>query len=471
MHKFRLMTLLLLLVFTDASSGFAQETEVLKYDVSDYDLESLGWGRHYVPLEIINTEEYIQFVTVVTNVICKGEKYSPERKLVANYPLYANDTVSMQAMFWVPGNYGEFSYKLSLYHVIDTLDELLDYQMFFNDTGSYTIKHPAGIKPYLQKKVTLPPMVGRHMDLDYDFARIMPFLVSENKSAGEIAKLAGCDSSFVIDHLEYMSTRGFYRKDGSRYRSMVPTISISEAAESNKLAVEIADKISGKLSINIDSYWDVLDTLIAAGKIVNDSDAFMDGGSVLYRPYPVVTALSLWFDMGRSFITGTAPFNLFDRTDFCNAHIPYYMYMIEGDEIVSGNCFYAMTTSGNSYQIIYGDTIPQITCPLGFMFASMAGVEVQWEYQKEYFPESFMMDSATVRPMLVHLRTGIDPIMAEAFNKLTQISQSYNKTFLLFGHRWWFWNLVATRVIENLTESGKLTRRGNGQYRFDGFDF
>ena len=471
MRKFRLIILLLLLVFADASSGFAQESEVLKYEVSEYDLESLGWGRHYVPLQVINTEEYIQFVTVVTNVSCKGERHSPERKLVGNYPLYGHDTVSMQALFWVPGNYGEFNYKLLLYHVIDTLDELLDYQIFYRDTGFYSIKPPSGIKPYLQKNVTLPPMVGRHMDLDFDFARVMPFLVSENKSAGEIAEIAGCDSSFVIDHLEYMSTRGYYRKEGNRFRSRVPTISESEAAESKKLAIEIADRITGKLSINIDSYWKVLDTLVAAGKIVNDSNAFMDGGSVLYRPYPVVTALSLWFDMGRSFITGTAPFNLFDGTDFCNAQIPYFMYMIEGDEIVSGNCFYAMITSGSSYQIIYGDTIPQITCPLGFMFAPMAGVEVQWEYEKEYFPESFMVDSATVRPMLVHLRTGIDPIMAEAFNKLTKISQSYNKAFLLFGHRWWFWNVVATRVIEKLIESGKLTRRGNGQYRFDGFDF
>ncbi len=471
MRKFRLIILLLLLVFADAISGFDQESEVLKYDVAEYDLESLGWGRHFVRLEIINTEEYIQFVTVITNVFCRGERYSPERKLVGNYALYGNDTVSMQALFWVPGNYGDFSYKLLLYHVIDTLDELLDYQIFYSDTGSYSIKPPAGIKPYLQKNVTLPPMVGRHMDLDYDFARVMPFLVSENKSAGEIAEIAGCDSSFVIDHLEYMSTRGYYRKEGNRFRSAIPTISESEAAESKKLAIEIADRITGKLSINIDSYWKVLDTLVAAGKIVNDSNAFMDGGSVLYRPYPVVTALSLWFDMGRSFITGTAPFNLFDGTDFCNAQIPYFMYMIEGDEIVSGNCFYAMITSGRSYQIIYGDTIPQITCPLGFMFAPMAGVEVQWEYEKEYFPESFMVDSATVRPMLVHLRTGIDPIMAEAFNKLTKISQSYNKAFLLFGHRWWFWNVVATRVIEKLIESGKLTRRGNGQYRFDGFDF
>ena len=93
MRRFRLIILLLLLVFADASSGFAQESKVLKYDVSEYDLESLGWGRHYVPLKINNTEEYIQFVTVVTNVFCRGERYSPERKLVGNYPLYGNDTV------------------------------------------------------------------------------------------------------------------------------------------------------------------------------------------------------------------------------------------------------------------------------------------------------------------------------------------------------------------------------------------
>ena len=463
--------LLLLLVFAKESSGFTQGSEVLKYDVPKYELEGLGWGRHYVPLEVINTEEYIQYVTVVTLVHCKGKRFSPERKLVRNYPLYGNDTVSMQALFLVPGNYGKLKYELLLYHVIDTLDELLDYQIFYRDTGSYSIMPPTGIKPYLQKNVTLPPMVGRHLDLDFDFARVMPFLVSENKSAGEIAELAGCDTSFVIDHLEYMSSRGYYQKEGNGFRSGITTISESEAAESNNLAVEIAEKITNKLSTNIDSYWKVLDTLVAAGKIVNDSNAFMDGGSVLYRPYPVITALSLWFDMGKSFITGPAPFNLFNGTDFCNAHIPFYMYMIEGVERVSGNCFYAMTTSGSSYQIFYGDTIPQITCPLGFIFAPMAGIEVQWEYEKEYFPESFMVDSSMVRPMLNHLRTGIDPIMAEAFGKLTMISQSYDKSFLLFGHRWWFWNLVATRVIENLNESGKLTRRGNGQYRFDGFDF
>jgi hypothetical protein len=194
----------------------------------------------------------------------------------------------------------------------------------------------------------------------------------------------------------------------------------------------------------------------------------MDGGAILYKPYPVVTCLLLWYDLGGSFIAGEKPFYLFDGSDLCNAHAPEYMYLVAGPPENNGKQLFAFMRNFRSYQLFYGDTIPKIVCPEGFMFSPQAGMRVDWQYEQSFYPEGFMGDTSQVRPMLNHLRKGIPPILKDASKKLEEIAGNYGSNTILPGHKYWFWNIVSTNVVESLKANGALVKRGNGQFRIDG---
>ena len=79
-----------------------------------------------------------------------------------------------------------------------------------------------------------------------------------------------------------------------------------------------------------------------------------------------------------------------------------------------------------------------------------------------------MLDTAVVRPMLAALGPGADTLLTEAYYRMRDVAVKHGHKRLLYGQRYWFWNLTATRTLRKLVESGVLTRRGNGQFRFAG---
>ncbi len=469
MPGFNTNIILAVSAFTFSAGAATANAQDLLFEVPAIEASKLGWGRHTLPIKITNRSEYLKYVSILTDVKCRGENNAPERKVTLNYALFPGDTVNGEAVLLIPGNYGEFSFELKLYDVIDTLDQLLESQVIKKQSGVFTVPVTEAIAPYLNKEITLPPLVGRHVDFDNDFAHVLPFLIADGKTTlKEIADVAGCDTSFVSEEFGFMISTGYYRQDGSHYLSSIAAITEDEATEEKSLGLKVAESVAAQLKQNYQTYWKVIDSLVKAKALDADSHSFMDGGTILYRPYPVITALSLWYDLGSSFISSGVPFYLFDGSDFCNAYTPLYMYEVAGKKENNGQQLFAFMRSFSSYQICFGDTIPRIECPEGFMFSPEQGIRVAWEYERPYYPEGFMVDTTLVRPMLNHLRRGMDPILQDAFKKLDDLSHKYHKTFVLMGQRYWFWNIVTTRVVEILTENGTLTRRGNGQFRLDG---
>ncbi len=446
----------------------ADSIKEIQFTMPKIESSELGWGRHVVPIKISSNSAYLKYVTVESSVKCQGGLLNPERLTNKNYAIFPGDTVSSEINMVVPGNYGLFNYEVKIYDVVDTMDNLLESQVIERQGGTFTVAMPLEIAPYVKSGITVPPMVGRHIDFDNNFSRVLPFLISEGKSVDEIAKLAGCNVSFVNEELDYMTSRRYYKKDGSHYFTAIAPISEKEASEGKEMALKVAESLASKLAENMKSYKTVLDSLVKAGFLTADSNSFMDGGSILYKPFPVVTVLSLWYDMGSSFITAGAPLYLFDGTDLCNAYIPDYMYLVAGNPSNNGKQYFSFMRNFRSYQFYFGDTIPLIYCPDGFMLGPERGGNVVWEYDRRSYPEGFIVDTALVRPMLNHLRKGVDPILKSAFDKLGALGEKHKKNILLFGQRYWFWNMVTTRTVEILENNGAISRRGNGQYRLDG---
>jgi hypothetical protein len=65
------------------------------------------------------------------------------------------------------------------------------------------------------------------------------------------------------------------------------------------------------------------------------------------------------------------------------------------------------------------------------------------------------------------LKQGGDDIVTSAYKDLKEIATRHGHEKVSFGHRYWFWNLAATRVVDKLIEGKVIERRGNGQFRFD----
>ena len=467
MRGFRFV-LSLLSVLSVGSVFAADSAKEVQFSVPEIIPKELSWGKHVISVKIINNGEYLKYITVASEVKCRGLKLNPERIVNKNFAIFPGDTVISEIALVVPGSYGDFTYDLKLYDVVDTVDDLLESQVIERQGGTFNIAVSDDFAQYVKKGITMPPLVGRHIDFDNDFSHVLPFLISSGRTVSEISKMAGCDSSFVLEELDYMVSRRYYLEDSGHYYTSIVTINEEEAIKGKILALKVAESLAAKMADNIKTYKNVLDSLIKGEFLTPDSNSFMDGGAVMYKPYPVITALSLWYDLGSSFVRGDSVLNLFDGTDLCNGYIPNYLYAVAGGPENNGKHFFAFMRNFRSYQIYFGDTIPEIICPEGFMFSPQAGVNVVWNYVGNSYPEGFVVDTLQVRPMLNHLRRGTDPVLKDAFEKLSAIGKQHSKTSLQLGQRYWFWNLVATRTVEILTANGTITRRGNGQIRLDG---
>jgi len=436
--------------------------------VGEIDLSSLRWGQQSTAFEVTNNTDELKFITVEIEVQFSGSYLNPNRRTRSHYILQPVESRVLTPTIYIPGNYGRSQIKLSLYEVVDTLDILLPDQKFFEQPFLITFHIPDKIIPYLNEKVTLPPRVERHPDFDNEFARAVLTLLNEGNTVDEIASIAMTDTSFVQEVVQNMTNKAYVRKKDNSYEVTFPIITVSEAEEAKKLAVKLSDTLATVIENNLSHYKMTLDSLVSVGAVDKDSNSFMDGGSILYRPYPVVSALLLWFDLGRKFITRSAPLLIYDGTDLCRAHIPQYMYAVQGGDTFNGTQFYALFLGNPKYQILYGDAIPIIKCAEDYVLKSRLRQGVDWRYGDEFQPESFMVDTMVIKPALNALDKGTDSLLVNAYYKLRDVAVKYGHRKLLYGERYWFWNLVVTRTLKKLVDNGVVTRRGNGQFKIDG---
>jgi len=435
--------------------------------VGEIEFSSLRWGKRAAIFEVTNNTDEFKYITVETEVQFSGLYLDPNRRTRSHYVLKPFEAQIFRPTVYIPGNFGTAKIIISLYNVVDTLDTVLPGQKFFEQPFTIRYHAPDEIFSYADEKIDLPPMVERHLDFDNEFARILPELLNEGKSVEEIATMAMADTSFVQEAVQNMIQNGYVREEDESYLLTFPFISVDEAEEAKKIAVELSDTLAVMIENNMTLYGKILDSLVSVGAVDKDSNAFFDGGVVLYRPYPVISALLLWYHLGQKFITRSAPLWIYDGTDPCNAHIPYYMYAVRGGATFNGTQFYALIPSLSTFQIMYGDEIPVIECGEFFILKAKLKQQVSWSLAPEFPQESFMLDTLVVKPMLNMLGAGADSLLVETYFRLRDIAVKYGHKKLLYGERYWFWNLTATRTLKKLVDSGVITRRGNGQFMFN----
>ncbi len=436
--------------------------------VGDLDLSDFRWGEREASFTLANNTEELRFVTVEMQLQSAGAYLSPSRSTKSHHILVPRESRTVSHTLFIPGVVGQAEVVMRIYDVVDTLDIILPGQKFFEKSFDLKFEVPDALQKRLDERITLPPMVDHHPLFDNEFTRLLLVLLHEGRSVDEIAAMAGADTSFVRDIVRQLVSDNFVRLAEGKHQLAFPFIDSAEVEQVGELARELARSLTATIARNMSNYDRVLDSLVAVGTVSPDSNTFMDGGVVLYRKYPVVSTLLLWFRLGREFITDTLPLTIYADTDPCNAHIPNFMYAVHGKNSGGGEHFYMLNLRFSNYQILFGDQVPQLEC--GSDFASRSGHRrpVSWGYVEPYVPETFMLDTVAVRPVLDELSRRIDEPLNKAKKQLVSLSARHGRDELTKGYLYWFWNTAATETLNALVDQGVVTRRGNGLFKMDG---
>lgn len=427
----------------------------------------LRWGDRTATFKVTNNSEELKFLTVETEIEFTGGYLNPNRRTIAHVILPPGATETVVASLLIPGNYGTAEGQIRIHDVVDTLDILLPGQKCFEDNFTITFHPPESIQPYLEVELTMPPRVDVHPDFDNELARLMLVLLNEGKSIDEIAGMTAADTAFVQTMYESMQSKGYVKWEEDGPVLQFPLVSLAEAEQAKEMAERVSDSIVATVRGNLDNYQRVIDSLVEIGTLSPDSNSFLDGGAILYHRYPTISALLLWWDLGQSFITRSAPLLIYDGTDECNAQIPTYMYAVQGGSYFNGTNFYSLQFSTSRFGISFGDSLPVLDCEENFIRVGQQKKKLaRFTYASDYRQETFTIDTIVVRPALNALKGDIDSLLVDTYFELRDLATSFGHARASYGLRYWFWNLTASRTQVKLIQQGVLKRRGNGQFRF-----
>jgi hypothetical protein len=457
------------LVFSSVWAQTPDSTKQPDVFVGRINFPSLRWGTQKAEIPLRNNTDQLKFIIINTHLAFSGSYVNPERSTHNSTFLEPGGEVTVTADVEIPPNYGHAELEVTLYDVVDTLDQVLPGQKFYSQTFQLNFPIPDAMLPYMTEKLTFPSQVNVHPYFDNEFVRAMFMMLEEGKSAKKISEMAECDSAFVAKQIQLFYGE-FYLKGvhhDSTFVPVFPIIKLEEAEQARVVADSLASSLSTKLASNLKNYRPILDSLVMAKVITRDSNDFISGSSCLYYEYPTVAGLLMWFDLGREFVTGKDQFMIFEGTDICNASNKSYIYEVQGGDNFNGSQFYALISQEKTYHVMFSDHPLTLTCPNNFILLGHLGRPARWEYATNDYPEFFIIDTAAVRPMLSAIDIGTTPLLQKTRKEIDQIATKFGHKGTDRAYRFWFWNLVATRTLDNLIAEKVVTKRGNGNFRFD----
>jgi hypothetical protein len=460
-----LKTLLSITISVLSLCGLAFGNEEIR--IGDVTIPNLRWGQQRAVFEVSNLTEDIKFIVITCEIRFGGSYVEANRVTRNSFILEPLESQILRPTIYIPGSYGSARATVQVYDVVDTLDALLDKQMVFEQPIMLNYGVPDEIAPYMQERVTLPPFVETHPEWDNEMSRVLLVLFNEGKSCGEIASMAMADTAFIEGLAENMAKRSVLLTKDKGYKPQFPIILVSEAEEEKKLADKVSDSLVALVKRNMPDYDKQIAGLVASGAMSDDTTGFLNSGVVMYRKYPMVGGFLLWYDLGRTFITRSAPLAIYDGTDLCNAFIPFYMYAVNGGDFFNGHHFYSYSSQGSSLHLNWGDKVPTLQCEEDYLSKRSTNQKALFNFSSGYQPETFIVDTAILHLGIKSLKKGSEQLLVSTYNQLKEIALRHGHDKVSFGHRYWFWNLAATQAVDKLVADGLIERRGNGQFQFD----
>ena len=468
--RFTLITVALLLSLVIlAGTAAAQPAEV---SVGKIDFPQRVWGTQQVTFDVTNHTEYLKFIVVESDITFEESYAGARRVKYTNFPLGPSMETTVNPTLEIPGNYGRAACWVRLYDVVDTLDDISLGTKVFEQKFLLTFRPSEALGPYLQERLTVPPLTGGTYEWDNELARLSVLLLNEGKTVEEIATLANTDAKNVMAVLQRLATAGQVRTDtAGNYALNVSVITLEEAKEGRAYADELSEQMVALIKKNLQTYPALIDSLIAVKAFSGDSANFYEGGALLYFRYPLISAMLLWNDLGHRFITEGQRMMIYRPNIMCTPNIGEFMYVVQGGDYFNGSHYFNPTVNVRYIKVEFGDVVPRVECKPAAREANGRSVKGEdWSIDPEFAPQAIVFDTGLVNTALRHLREGFPEMLLPVVDKLASIDKKYGHETLGRGVKFWFWNLAATRTVDKLVAEGVLTRQGNGQFALQSHD-
>lgn len=452
---------------TAATAAAQSHGDVVVGDISS---PQFKWGEHTFPLEVTNGADYTKFLTVVSRVEFSGDRLNPTRRVTSHFVVGPGKSVTITPDVDVPGNYGTARLTVDVYDVIDTLDAVMEDMLARRQEVSLSFAVPDGVRPYLSVPIEMPPMVGKSRDFDHELSRLLLPMIAEGKNITEMAAILEVDTAIVVEPLRAMALRGYCERHGDSIAATMPIIMIDEARAGEKVAEALADDLATMISKNMDAYDAVVDSLLDAGAMSEDTNWVMHGGTIFHFKYPTVAVLFLWYYMGRGFIVQDPALQIFRNTDPCNARIGQFMYAVQGGDKYNGHQYYNWTPGDNTFIIFYGADEPVLSCPEEYPRFRNLAFRYDWNYAEQEGYEQFTVDTRLAQIIFGALSEGADKFLVDRHKEAAEVAKAHGHDVFGSAFKYWFWNLTATKTLDKLVSRGVLTPRSSGQFRIDRLD-
>ncbi len=453
---FQLFILGALLLFT--LPAMAADFQIGKVQYS-----GTGWGNDTAQFSITNLSLDYKWVMAKADISFGGPGPSPFRTFHRPFFLEPSGSSRQNIAFQIPGNYGKCIIKLSLYDVIDTLDELYESQIFFANVDTVTYAVPAAVKTVIGAPLNVPVFVDKSELFDNQFNRMLVYLLNQGKSAAEIAQLTSADTVFVNRTINLLLQRNFIRSEGGKIKAGFAVIDPATLDRLKPVIEKTIDDLSARLTAVSPAYDSLIASLIKENKLTSDSNNIMDGGSILHHKYLTILALFLWDRMGCSFVNDGTKFNIFDLSDPCDADMGKFMSLVAGDNTFIGKTFYYAFSDNEGFRFYCGDSDPTVECTALSRPMTALRTYYQWQFGAESLPIFYNYNAEKAEPVLSMLEQKTAPSVLKLKNELVKIFAG-EKINELPGARYWCWSLVVSSVMDNLQKTKILTKEVTGIY-------
>ena len=457
------------LITVTAMTVPAQEPEIV---IGTIGFPERVWGEQTIKFDVTNTVDWVKYLVLETEVSFEDSYVTPHRVRRTNFTAVPG-TSEARAVMEIPPNYGQLTFWVRVYDVVDTLDDISLGTQVFEQPFKVRFHTPEAVLPYFEERLTMPPLVGEHGIFDNEFSRLLLVFAQEGKSVNEIAGICNTTEDYVRARARELISTGYLRRvndtaDVREFEPNIPVITRGYAVDGRALVDSVSVKLADQVTKNLSFRQALIDSLTRDAGFSGDSGAFFEGGTLLYRPFPLVGGLFFWGYLGQKFVTGNEPLEIFKDTDPCRPHLGPLSYLVQGGDYYNGTHYFNAEAAPDAYRAHWSDSIPEIICAPGTTDPRMARLDkANWGYGPGWKGEVHLYDTTFINPMIRHLDVGVEDLMKEAIAGLHELNREYLGTPNVgLGARYWFWNLLATRTLTRLVDEGVLTRTNNGQFRF-----
>ncbi|PKK82813.1 MAG: hypothetical protein CVT49_11515 [candidate division Zixibacteria bacterium HGW-Zixibacteria-1] len=430
-----------------------------QFEVSDLKVSGMQWGPQKITAVLTSHELDYKFIHAEAKVIFSGQSQETSRHSKANFIIGPDTTFPLDIPIRIPGGFGKGVVQVAIYDVVDTLDNTLPRQLIFSTDIPLNMEVPAPVANLVHTGIQIPLFVEQSEVFDNLFNRLILLQLQRGQNIKDIAAAFNTDPGFVKQTVTDLIGLNYIKQENNVFKPNVAVIDTDKAAALKELASPAINNLYDIIMANLPAFDDEIKEMVQQGKMTGDPNDLFDGASVLYHQHPVITAISLWDRIGKSFLNNGAPFSGYRRLGLCDVEIGDFMYLVVGDSTYSTKTFYFYDNDPQGKKFVSGVVDSYVTCSPQLKAGGRYPINSMFAQDRQ--PLYYTYNDVKCNEALTVLEQGIPAYIETLRTSFNNIWGGNANDPAAKSARYWFWSYVAEKLIDKFEKDGKIKPEAN----------